>query len=129
MPYRGRLSLADIAPVFCGCSARRKIIFSYGSEMTCFSFYLNPVKKITFTSDVPRHKNSRLRLIFIPWKIVSHLHCEVAVRLQQKYSLYNVIYSCNMWRNFKSRSTSSHTNGRKALSLTLECNKRFVSRL
>ena len=57
--YWGRISRADIAPVFCGCSARRKIIFSNGSEITCFDFYLNPVTKITFTFDLPRHKETQ----------------------------------------------------------------------
>lgn len=116
--YWGRISRTDIAPVFCGCSARRKIIFSNGSEITCFDFYLNPVTKITFTFDLPRHKETQPSTsISVSRKIVSHFLREVAVKLQQKNALDNVIYSWDVRRNFKSRSTSSHTNKSKALSL------------
>lgn len=83
--YWGRISRADIAPVFCGCSARRKIIFSNGSEITCFDFYLNPVTKLTFTFDLPRHKETQPSTsISVSHKIVSHFLREVAVKLQQK---------------------------------------------
>ena len=100
----------------CVFSDRRKIIFSNGSEIT--SFYFNPVNKITFTRNVPRHQNTQLRQIFILCKNC-HVFClRNGCQISTKHSLHNVIYSCNGWRNFKSRSTSSHTIRSKTLSLT-----------
>lgn len=101
----------------CVFSDRRKIIFSNGSEITCFTFYFNPVNKITFTRNVPRHQNTKLRQIFILCKNC-HVFClRSGCQTSTKHSLHNVIYSCNGWRNFKSRSTSSRTNRSKTLSL------------
>lgn len=85
--------MADIAPVFCGCSARRKIIFSNGSEITCFNFYLNPVKKITFTFDVPRQKDTQLHSISVSQKLCRIFSAKLLLHFSNN-ALYNVIYSC-----------------------------------